>query len=430
MLLIVNHKNTLAMINLNRYCLVASLGIIFVMVTGCGSTHPWDQYQIVKKTNTIEAYEDFIKRHPSSYSSETEDAKYRMALLRYKQNPLSRTAEGIEKFLQDNPNTFAKNTAQLDADSLRFDMAVKEDNLEGYSKFIHKAITSNYRAKADEKLKIFLRNDLIDAIRNDDRNKISLLLDKGANINWETDSGDSFFTLACSNYNLLEFLLKNNLAPNGTINTHVILNYNGKDITSDRALPLLDFLIFSNTYTEATSIQYIQLLLKNGADLNAKLRGGHSAISLALDKKKFTLFEYLMSCKPTNFSYFSFEYTSPSLNDYEKLRVRLNMKLNDYDLQEIEKGWGFYSMSEPSKGYNVYILKDNYSDSYISSTMYTNSKSLSNTGKDVLVLKNVEQFKGDVLLETEYKSADGYMHRLKARLNDPMLKKIYNTDSY
>ena len=70
------------------------------------------------------------------------------------------------------------------------------------------------------------------------------------------------------------------------------------------------------------------------------------------------------------------------------------------------------------------MLKDNYSDSYISSTMYTNSKSLSNTGKDVLVLKSVEQFKCDVLLETEYKSADGYMYRLKASPNEPMLKKI------
>ncbi|MFQ5641605.1 MAG: hypothetical protein ACE5IR_26825, partial [bacterium] len=122
--------------------------VLLFVIFACDSGE--SDYEKAKQVNTIQAYEEFVNKHPDSRFVDA--AKRNIDSLRYDILVSQGNLEAYEEFVHKYPDSRFVDLAKENIDSLRYVIVVSKDSIQPYEEFIDKYPDSKFYSQVVERL--------------------------------------------------------------------------------------------------------------------------------------------------------------------------------------------------------------------------------------------------------------------------------------
>jgi len=135
---------------MNKQNLILIAILFLVIGIGCATTKSdWEKAQ---RLNTIEAYQEFLRKYPNSEF--TSDAKKKMEILEWEKAKQDDTIKAYQEFLRKYPNSEFTSDAKKKIEILEWEKAKQDDTIEAYQEFLKKYPNSEFTSDAKKKMEI------------------------------------------------------------------------------------------------------------------------------------------------------------------------------------------------------------------------------------------------------------------------------------
>ena len=132
----------------NQIILGICLIIIALIIFGCDKSR--SDWESAEKLNTIEAYNEFLSKHPQSKFVET--ARQKIDGLTWDRTVKDGTIEAYQEFLSEYPQSKFVETARQKMEELIWNKASKENTIEAYQRFLNEHPQNKFADSAKEKI--------------------------------------------------------------------------------------------------------------------------------------------------------------------------------------------------------------------------------------------------------------------------------------
>lgn len=123
--------------------------VLLIVILGCSSDKR--DYEKAMQANTIQVYEEFIRKHPDSRF--VEQAKGKIDSLEYATVGSKKSIDAYEEFLLKHPNSVFVEAVKVKLDSLRYGEVKSRNSIAAYKEFLAMYPNSRFYSAAVDYLK-------------------------------------------------------------------------------------------------------------------------------------------------------------------------------------------------------------------------------------------------------------------------------------